>query len=157
MLSMLARKLEEIRKAISPGSATAFAKMLGLNQPTYARYESGERKPTFELITQLITMFNVSPMWLFTGDGEMFNKPDNNTGERQNDTTIPEKVQRFGDRLGDLQDKHEFLDREMAQLLKISEKDYISLKLNKIEPDLDVLNRLKQCFKVSIDHYLYGE
>lgn len=79
-----------------------------------------------------------------------------NSGERQNDTTVSDRVLRFGDRVCDLQDKHEFLDREMAQLLKISEKEYISLKLGKAEPNVAVLNRLKQCFKVSIDYLLYG-
>ena len=87
----------------------------------------------------------------------MFIKPDDNTLERQNDTTVKERVSHFGERLGELQDKHEYLDKDMAKLLKISEEDYIDLKLGDIEPDLEVLNRLKQCFKVSIDYLLYGE
>lgn len=84
-------------------------------------------------------------------------KSSANTGERQNDTTVKERVSHFGERLGDLQDQHEYLDKDMAKLLKISEEDYIDLKLGDIEPDLTILNRLKQCFKVSIDYLLYGE
>ena len=80
-----------------------------------------------------------------------------NSGERQNDTTVDEKSAKFGLRLVELQEKHNFLDREMAQLLKISEKEYLKLALGKLKPDLDILNRIKQNFKVSIDYLLYGE
>lgn len=79
------------------------------------------------------------------------------SGERQNDTAVDEKSSQFGLRLSELQAQHNFLDREMAQLLKISEKDYGRLVVNKIQPDLDILNRIKQNFKVSIDYLLYGE
>ena len=84
-------------------------------------------------------------------------KSSANTGERQNDTTVDEKSAKFGLRLVELQEKHNFLDREMAQLLKISEKEYLKLALGKLKPDLDILNRIKQNFKVSIDYLLYGE
>ena len=81
----------------------------------------------------------------------------NNTGERQNDTTVKERVSHFGERLGNLQDQHEYLDKDMAKLLKISEEEYIELKLGDAEPDLEILNRLKQCFKISVDVLLYGD
>ena len=84
-------------------------------------------------------------------------KPQYYSGERQNDTAVDEKSSQFGLRLSELQAQHNFLDREMAQLLKISEKDYGRLIVNKIQPDLDILNRIKQNFKVSIDYLLYGE
>lgn len=84
-------------------------------------------------------------------------KSGNNSGERQNDTTVNEKSSQFGKRLSELQAKHNLLDREMATLLKISEIDYIKLVTGKLKPNLDILNRLKQNFKVSIDTLLYGE
>lgn len=80
-----------------------------------------------------------------------------NSGERQNDTTVDEKSSQFGKRLSELQAQHNFLDREMAQLLKISEPAYLKLVTCKTKPDLDVLNRIKQNFKVSIDYLLYGD
>lgn len=80
-----------------------------------------------------------------------------NSGERQNDTTVDEKSSQFGIRLSELQAQHNFLDREMAQLLKISAKEYQKLIVGKIQPDLDILNRIKQNFKVSIDQLLYGD
>lgn len=79
-----------------------------------------------------------------------------NSGERQNDTSIPSRAAEFGYRLGDLQDKHGYLDKDMAKILHISEDDYIDIKCGDIEPDVQVLHRLKQCFKICIDDLLYG-
>lgn len=80
-----------------------------------------------------------------------------NTLERQNDITVTEKSSQFGKRLSLIQEKHNFLDREMAKLLKISEDEYIDLVCGDKEPDLQVLNCIKQNFKVSIDYLLYGD
>ena len=80
-----------------------------------------------------------------------------NTFDRQNDTSVYEKSSQFGKRLFEIQSKHNFLDREMATLLKISENDYMKLKLGKIEPTFDVLLELKRNFKVDIDWLVFGE
>lgn len=79
------------------------------------------------------------------------------SGERQNDTTVDEKSSQFCKRLYNLQEQHNFLDREMAKLLRISEEKYLRLVSGRTQPDLDILNRIKQNFKVSIDYLLYGE
>jgi transcriptional regulator with XRE-family HTH domain len=153
---MIAQNLAIVRKNIN-SNAASFAKEVGIPYTTFIKYERGERKPSFELLEYLVDVYNVNLNYIFSGQGQMFIKPDDNTLERQNDTTVKERVSHFGERLGELQDKHEYLDKDMAKLLKISEEDYIDLKLGDIEPDLEVLNRLKQCFKVSIDYLLYGE
>lgn len=79
------------------------------------------------------------------------------SGERQNDTQVEQKSSQFGKRLSELQAKHNFLDREMAKLLDITERTYISIVVGKKQPDIGVLNRIKQNFKVSIDYLLYGD
>lgn len=97
-------------------------------------------------------------------DAKLYVRTDNediqiteNSGERQNDTTIPQKAERFGHRLAELQDKHEYLDKDMARLLRISEEEYIDLKCGDVEPDYKTLIRLKQLFKISIDWLLFGD
>lgn len=149
-------RLIELRNALKQ-SGNAFAKKLNIPQTTYLRYETGQRKISADLIIKLVLICNVNPFWLFTGEGNMFINPDINSGERQNDTSVDTKNSQFGKRLSELQAKHNFLDREMSILLKISENDYIKLITGKIKPDLDILNRLKQNFKVSIDYLLYGD
>lgn len=84
-------------------------------------------------------------------------KSGNNSGERQNDTSIPDKVQNFGQRLTEIQDKNEYLDIDMAKLLNISREQYNDIVNGNKTPDLNTLNRIKQCFKISIDWLLYGE
>lgn len=79
-----------------------------------------------------------------------------NSGERQNDITLEEKIKSFGKRVSELQAQHNFLDREMATLLKISEKDYLKLVTGKNLPSLDVLMNIKRNFNVSIDYLLWG-
>lgn len=86
-----------------------------------------------------------------------FKEATPNTFERQNDETVYEKAAQFGKRLNEIQCKHNFLDREMATLLKISEKDYMQLKLGKEKPAFDVLLELKRNFKVNIDWLMFGE
>ena len=153
---MIAQNLATVRKQIN-SNAVAFSKEVDIPYTTFIKYERGERKPSFELLEYLADVYNVNLNYIFSGQGQMFIKPDENTGERQNDTTVKEKSAKFGLRLVELQEKHNFLDREMAQLLKISEKEYLKLALGKLKPDLDILNRIKQNFKVSIDYLLYGE
>lgn len=84
-------------------------------------------------------------------------KSNQYSGERQNDTSVNEKSSQFGKRLSELQAKHNFLDREMAILLDVTEKTYLALVTGNKQPTLDVLNRIKQNFKVSIDYLLYGD
>lgn len=153
---MIAQNLAIVRKNIN-SNAASFAKEVGIPYTTFIKYERGERKPSFELLEYLVDVYNVNLNYIFSGQGQMFIKPDNNTLERQNDTTVKERVSHFGERLGELQDKHEYLDKDMAKLLSISEEEYIDLKLDDKEPDFKILVRLKQCFKVSIDWLLFGD
>lgn len=153
---MIAQNLAIVRKNIN-SNAASFAKEVGIPYTTFIKYERGERKPSFELLEYLVDVYNVNLNYIFSGQGQMFIKPDDNTLERQNDTTVKERVSHLGERLGELQDKHEYLDKDMAKLLSISEEEYIDLKLDDKEPDFKILVRLKQCFKVSIDWLLFGD
>lgn len=81
----------------------------------------------------------------------------NNSLERKNDTRINEKTREISQRLNDIQKKHEYLDKDMANLLKISEQDYISLKSGKKALDIAIINHFKQFFEISIDWLLYGD
>lgn len=137
-------------------SGYSFAKKLEIPQPTYSRYESGEQKPSGKLLESLVLKFNVNIYWLFTGEGEMFLDFKKNSGERHYDTTIELRLNGFGTRLSALQAKHNFLDSEMARLLKITEQHYGEIVNNKQKPSLEILNNLKENFKVDIDEMLYG-
>ena len=148
-------RLIEVRKAFNQ-SGYSFAKTLGIPQPTYLRYEIGNQKPSARLIEALAIICGVNVHWLFTGKGSMFTDFEKNSGKRQYDTSVESRLEGFGQRLRNLQSRHNFLDREMAVLLKITESEYLEVVTNKQKPNLEVLNRLKENFKVDIDELLYG-
>ena len=124
----------------------SIANVLGLSRQTMSkRFQMGTEVTVSEL-QEIENFYNVS-----------LYKNQTNTFERQNDETVYEKAAQFGKRLNEIQCKHNFLDREMATLLKISEKDYMKLKLGKEKPAFDVLLELKRNFKVNIDWLMFGE
>jgi transcriptional regulator with XRE-family HTH domain len=55
----------------------AFAKKLSISQSFISYIEKGQRKPSFELMSSLLSVFNVNLHWLVTGIGDMF-IPDTN-------------------------------------------------------------------------------
>ncbi len=81
----------------------------------------------------------------------------NNSLERKNDLEIHNKLSKIGQRLNTIQEKHEYLDKDMAKLLKISEADYSEIKSGIKEFDINTLTRFKQLFFVSIDWLLFDE
>ena len=156
MNSDFRKRLIEVRKAYGL-SGYAFAKKLNIPQPTYLRYESGEQKPSGKLIESLVLICQVNAYWLYSGEGAMFFNPEINSCARQNDETVFEKSESFGKRLSDIQEKYNFLDREMAKLLNITERHYVSIITGRKEPDIRIFNRIRQNFNVTIDYLLYGD
>lgn len=152
----LKKRLQDVRNAYGL-SGYAFAKKLNIPQPTYLRYESGEQKPSCKLIEALVVICNVNIKWLYTGQGQMFSPNEEYDWQRQNDTSVYLKVSQFGKRLSELQSTHNLLDREMAKLLGISEYQYIAIITGRRNPDIDILNKIKQNFRISIEYLLYGE
>ena len=152
---MINERLKFIRQQIAK-SASDFARMNGLEIRTYSSYERGERNPSLDFIEHLVSEYKVNANWLLTGKGSNFLPETKNTFSRQNDENVYEKISQMGRRLQDIQDKHNFLDKEMAILLKISEKEYIKIKLGQSEPNMDTINQIKRNFDVDIDWLLYG-
>lgn len=154
-LLQIAENLAEVRKTLGY-RVVDFVDKFEMQYRTYQTYERGERKPPLEFFEQLNEFFNVNLNYIFTGHGEMFIKENPNTLARQNDETVYERASQFGKRLQEIQDKHNFLNREMAQLLKISEREYTQLKIGKKAPTISVINEIKRNFVVDVDWLMYG-
>ncbi len=60
---------ERLKKVRGNLSQTAFAKELGLDRQSIARYESGNRVIDANVIFILMVKFNIDPTWLLTGEG----------------------------------------------------------------------------------------
>ena len=60
----------------------AFAKKLSISQSFLSYIEKSQRKPSYELLLSLLSIFNVNLHWLVTGVGDMFN-PDTNPEQQR--------------------------------------------------------------------------
>lgn len=58
--------------AITGLTRTAFAKRINLSQPHISKIALGESAPSDRTIADICREFNVSEVWLRTGEGEMF-------------------------------------------------------------------------------------
>ncbi|MFR1671628.1 MAG: helix-turn-helix domain-containing protein [Candidatus Gastranaerophilaceae bacterium] len=132
----------------------SFARLLNISTAAMSDRFKNKSKVSIEELEIIQKHFRVK---LYVRVDDKCLKITQNSGERQNDTQVEQKSSQFGKRLSELQAKHNFLDREMAKLLDITERTYISIVVGKKQPDIGVLNRIKQNFKVSIDYLLYGD
>lgn len=66
-------RIRELRKELGLNQ-TDFGKRIGIKQTTVAGYETGAKNPMDAVITSICREFNVSEVWLRTGEGGMFSK-----------------------------------------------------------------------------------
>ena len=67
-------RLKKARKYAGLTQKEIESRINGLKQSSYSELERGESKSSTKLI-ELATLFQVDPVWLATGDGEMLTKP----------------------------------------------------------------------------------
>lgn len=63
-------RLKDFRKSFSLNQ-TEFCKPLGLLQGSYSDIERGKSSITFKMVKELIKVYDLNPLWLFTGKGGM--------------------------------------------------------------------------------------
>ena len=64
-------RLKELRRSLNL-TQQAFADRLGVKRNTVATYETGKSNPSDAAVLLICREFNVSEIWLRTGEGEMF-------------------------------------------------------------------------------------
>lgn len=143
-------RLIEFRKVVS-ANASAFARSLDILYPAYNRYEKGERKPAFEILEKMAKVHNVNINWLLTGEGEMFNSPPSLKLKK-----IPLELvmKNFGRKLNKLQTENDLSLSDAAEVLNISEDDFVDYCLNRKKPDLDIVVKILNKFDVDFEYFL---
>ncbi len=76
-LDSVNERIKQVRRAKGLTQAE-LAKNLGLKQNTIATYEMGRQTPSDRTISDICRTFNVSELWLRTGEGEMYVKRSRN-------------------------------------------------------------------------------
>ena len=143
-------KLEEIRKTLKL-NANAFSKALDIPQPTYVRYEKAERKLSADLFLKLKEKFNVNINWLLVGEGEMFNVPPT---KKLRDSELKICFKNFGGKLNKLQNENDLSIVEVAEILEITEDDFVDYCLARKKPDLDIVLKIISKFDVDFKYFL---
>lgn len=64
-------RIRAVRKAVDLTQAE-FASRIGIKPNTVTSYETGLRMPSDAIIVSICREFNISEVWLRTGEGEMF-------------------------------------------------------------------------------------
>ncbi|MEW5804086.1 MAG: helix-turn-helix transcriptional regulator [bacterium] len=70
MINKLGERLKKIRSERKT-SQREFAKKLGISYVTLCNYETEKRELPLSIFHDIIQMFNISPQWLLTGEGNM--------------------------------------------------------------------------------------
>lgn len=68
-------RIKKLRRELGLNQ-TDFGLRIGVKQTTVAGYENGARAPLDTVVASICREFNVSEVWLRTGEGEMFNQLD---------------------------------------------------------------------------------
>ncbi len=85
-MTMKSRRMEELVQSGIPArlrdlrlklalTGEEMAKNLNISSKSWWRYEYGEVEPGILFLVRLVKIFKVSPVWLLTGEGEMFLEP----------------------------------------------------------------------------------
>lgn len=143
-------RLIEFRKTIT-SNASAFARSIGQLQPAYIKYERGERKPAFDILQKIAEVHGVNLNWLLTGEGEMFlARPTLKI--RKNDKKIV--LKNFGGKINKLQTENDLSLSEAAEILEISEDDFVDYCLSRKKPDLDIILKIIEKFDVNFEWFV---
>lgn len=70
ILRTFGKRLKSAREKAGYESAQRFAHMLGLEPPTYRKYERGEAEPNFETLTRMCELLKITPNQLLPAAAE---------------------------------------------------------------------------------------
>ena len=143
-------RLIAMRKSIT-SNASAFARSLDILYPVYARYEKGERKPAFEILEKMARVHNINLNWLLTGEGEMFlAQPTLKVRDEDKKITL----RNFGGKINKLQTENDLSLSEAAEILEISEDDFVDYCLNRKKPDINIILKIIEKFDVNFEWFV---
>lgn len=144
-------KLKKLRKEKGL-TQQEVADFFGINQPVYQKWEGGNRKPTYENLSMLACIFDVSIDFLLSEYSEI-------SKERylkfKKEKKEEEKQQVFSVRLKELRLQHGFSQEELAEKIGIKRNSYSDWENGKCKPNYEKLEKIADFFDVSLD-WLFG-
>jgi transcriptional regulator with XRE-family HTH domain len=135
----LAGRLKEMRLT-EKLSQKAMADELRVALSTYQYYERGEREIPSDFIVRLVKRFNVNPMWLFDGSGEMLKAPSG-----------------LSLRIMTIRDTFKLSVVEMAMKIDVDPETLNDYEEGINDPDEETINVIIDRFDISPAWILFGE
>lgn len=108
-------RILEIRKN-SKMTQDAFAEKLGLSKNFVWMLEKGERVPSDRTLSDICREFNVNKKWLLTGEGDMYDIPEDETAAIVSE--LLEENNPFYDLIVGIMKTYQGLDGKSQELLK---------------------------------------
>ena len=128
------------------------AEFFGIKQPVYQKWESGNRKPTYENLSMLACIFDVSIDFLLSEYSEISKERYLKFKKRKKEE---EKQKVFSVRLKELRLQRGLTQKELAEQIGIKQSSYSDLESCKCEAKYEKLEKIADLFDVSLD-WLFG-
>lgn len=128
------------------------AEFLEMTQPVYQKWESGNRKPSYENLSMLACIFDVSLDYLLSEYSEISKERYLKLKKRKKEE---EKKNLFSVRLKELRLQHGFSQEELAEQIGIKQNSYSDWENGKSKPNYEKLEKIADFFGVSLD-WLFG-
>lgn len=133
---MLGEKIAEQRKKLGL-SQEELAEKLNISQKSISKYERGNRRPSYEVLTSMASLFGVSADYLLELE---------NGGE-----TV------FGEKIVEQRKRKGITQQELADALNISRSTLAGYEAENKKPSYKVLVRIAEYFGVTTDYLLGAE
>lgn len=150
--------LKKIRETLG-FSPDEFRAQLGIdNQPTYYRYENGDRKIPDSVVLALFVKFNVNLNYLFMGELPMFLHEEIKPIHLPNRALEVEAMTlNEGKNLYLIQKFNGYSDEKMSEILLMSLEEYLEITNGNKKMQLKHYDAVKANFDVSINDLRYDE
>lgn len=127
------------------------ADFFGIQQASYQKWESGNRKPSYENLSLLACIFDVSIDYLLSDYLEISKE----TFLKLKKEKEEEKKKLFSVRLKELRLQHGISQEELAEQIGIKRNSYSDWENGKCKPSYEKLEKIADFFEISLD-WLFG-
>ncbi len=150
MNEIFAENLKKCRKKLGL-SVASICESTGIPVRTWTAYERSERTPSVDFCSVVSKKYNINSNWLLTGEGEMFlAQPTLKVRDEDKKITL----RNFGGKINKLQTENDLSLSEAAEILEISEDDFVDYCLNRKKPDINIILKIIEKFDVNFDWFV---
>ncbi len=142
-------RISEERKKLGL-SQEELANKVGVSQKSISKYECGTRRPTYETLTLMASLFGVTTDYLMGFSDQAF--PDKDLEWR-----FAHVQNRLGKILHDYRKKNSISDAAFAKLLNISSDLLSQIEAGIYSPSLDLLRKISEITGYSVNYLMGAE